>query len=97
MMVCMKMLPEWRREEQSFVRRRLGEKTLVETQRTVYLRMRTVLALVLSIHLRRLESQRSEGRASSRRLEGVVECRLVRAWPVKVRWRSVHDALMSNL
>jgi len=66
----MKMLPEWRREEQSFVRRRL--------------RMRTVLALVLSIHLRRLESQRSEGRASSRRLEGVVEWRLVRAWPVSI-------------
>ena len=28
MMVCMKMLPEWRREEQSFVNRRLGKKYL---------------------------------------------------------------------
>ena len=52
-----------------------------EQQEILHLRMRTVLALVLSMQLRREESQRREGRARSRRLVGVVEWRLVRAWP----------------
>ena len=66
MMVCMKMLPEWRREEQSFARRRLEKDFLfLKKQEILHLRMRTVLALVLSMQLRREESQRREGRARS--------------------------------
>ena len=65
MMVCMKMLPEWRREEQSFARRRLEKDLKKKKQEILHLRMRTVLALVLSMQLRREESQRREGRARS--------------------------------
>ena len=49
---------------------------------SIYLMIRIVLALVSSTQVRRFDWQRKVGKASSWRLESVVEWRLVRACPV---------------